>query len=358
MQKTIKGGAYLSIDMGPKQKTAPKKKLTPEQTQKIESTISVFQQQWGMNLNAKDTQKVIERVAEHITEQDSEVKVRPAVRNQMFAMLIKKAPEKAMAFRINMKEKRGANYSAEQKQHILSVAQNQGWRAARAELASIGKKPKKKAVVQKKPALRVADTTKRKAPARRASSRVKKTPKKTAIAPKASQSAEKTGGKTMEQIIKNAEQANKNIIATWETYQEEKEAINKKYEDKLAGGISSGSVKNQSEKVDARMQSNPEYQREIMALEKETVAKLKIQKNKRDAILRTALEGMGYKGTQLTSVHNKLTNARAGLGPGEYRAVGNPNFKPSDLTRGVRENYSYFSTAMNQLKVLAKAKRI
>ncbi|MFP3950292.1 MAG: hypothetical protein ACLFUZ_04355, partial [Candidatus Micrarchaeia archaeon] len=125
-----------------KRRTAPTK-ITPEQEQRVESVMEQFQNRWGINFNEDVTREIISRTTEQITQPDAEIKIRSAVRNQMFAMLIERAPEKAIKLRMNMKEKRGAEYSKAEKQRVMDVARSKGWRAARAELSSIEKGGKK-----------------------------------------------------------------------------------------------------------------------------------------------------------------------------------------------------------------------
>ena len=259
-----------------------------------------------------------------------------------------------------MHEKRGKTFTDTQKTKIRAVAKTEGWRAGRSALSAAIKRTKgQKKSVEKKPAEAPkpkggAEVARKSTPKRRVVA--PKARKGVAIAPKATQAAEKTGGKTIEQIIKQAEHANNNIIVLWKDYQEKETAIDKKYEKELAGGISSGSLKEQSERVRTRMDSTPEYKKEIQSLEKETLAKLNKQKQKRDVLLKTALKSFGYKDKQLDSVNNQVANAREQMG--NYRAVKTPEFQPTDLTQGVRENQFFFSTAMRQLKARAKAKRI
>ncbi|MBD3389390.1 hypothetical protein GF415_00330, partial [Candidatus Micrarchaeota archaeon] len=118
--------------MAQKRRNAPTK-ITPVQEQKVESAIEQFQNRWGVNFNKDVTREIISRTTEQITQPDADIKIRPAVRNQMFAMLIEEAPEKAIKLRMDMKEKRGAEYSNADKTRVMDVARNKGWRAARAE---------------------------------------------------------------------------------------------------------------------------------------------------------------------------------------------------------------------------------
>jgi len=325
--------------MSPKQKTGPKRESAPEQTQKIQSEIATFEQRWDVKLTAPQTNQIMERVTEQITEQGSEVKIRPAVRNQMFAMLIEKAPEKAMAFRMKMKERQGARYTAEQKQRVLNVAREQGWRAARMELSTLvkAKKPKKKEEISG------AGVAKRK------KSVGVKTPEKKVLE---KTDAKVASGASIQEVLAKAEAVNRNISAIWDEHNEKLAKIEKKYEKKLLESGTYGSVKDKTERMQQVLDRNPEYKKEVGELENKTLAKLNTQKEKRDTLLKTALGGMGVKGPELAKMHKNMKDAREQMGT--YRAIKNENFVREDLSSGVIENQQFVATGLQQLRVRAK----
>jgi hypothetical protein len=109
----------------------------PAVSARAKSEAESFGQRWGMELTSRETERVVEQALSKVHESGGDVKIRPAIRDQMFAMLIKKDPTKAISFRMSMHEKRGAELSAEQKNRVREVAKEEGWRAARAELASV-----------------------------------------------------------------------------------------------------------------------------------------------------------------------------------------------------------------------------
>ncbi len=326
----------------PKQKTkAPRKELGGAKVTQIQSEVERFQQKWGMELTAQETSKVVDRATANISNAESEIKVRPAVRNQMFAMLIEKSPAKAISMRMEMYEKRGKPVTSAQKTRVRAVAKEKGFRAARMELNSIVKvtKPKKKEEMKRSGAEGVA---RKKRPAR-----IRMPVKKDKIA-----RTRVTSGASVQEVLEKAKVANNNIRKIWDGHNKEMAEINKKYEKNLMSSGTSGSVKQKTERMQEALNRNPEYKREVAQLEKKTLVKLKVQKDKRDMLLKTALGGMGMKGAALTTVHNKITNAREQMGV--YRPIKSKNFVRVDLSSGVLENQQFVNGGIQSLKKRAK----
>ncbi|MBN2121617.1 hypothetical protein JW721_00975 [Candidatus Micrarchaeota archaeon] len=109
--------------------------LGPTDTQKqMENTIEAFERKWGMKLTERETREIVERAVEKILDSGAELKMKPTVRNEMFAMLIEKDPMKAISFRMEAYEKRGKKVTAAEKKAILHTAEESGFKAAREEL--------------------------------------------------------------------------------------------------------------------------------------------------------------------------------------------------------------------------------
>lgn len=104
---------------------------------RLESTIESFERKWGMELTQGETQKVMDSALSRMGESGKLLKVRPAVRDEMFAMLIKKDPEKAISFRMEVYENRGKKIGAAEKNAVMRIAKQDGFRAAREELKHI-----------------------------------------------------------------------------------------------------------------------------------------------------------------------------------------------------------------------------
>ena len=315
--------------MSPKHKTAPKKKLTPEQTQKVESAIAEFQKRWGINFR-DDAQTIIDRATERITEPDADVKIRPAVRNQMFAMLIEKAPEKAINLRMKMHEKRGKKFTGEQKTKIMAVAKEEGWRASRIALSAlIKRKGGRKKTVE--------DKGKRKK---------KGTSPKTAGVSVPKKKGKVSQGATIQELLSKAKTANENILAIWQDYRNARKEIDGEYAKKLKLSQGKMSIKEGGKRIKGQLEQNPKYKREVDTLERNTIAKLNAQKKSRDSCLKTAMKELGYNNT----TYKQITNAREG------GAIASNGYGDRDLPVGVSGNIAINTIAISRLKQIRKSK--
>jgi hypothetical protein len=101
----------------------------------MESVVEFFEKKWGIELTGKETREIIERAASRVLESDDEMEIQPAVRDEMFAMMIRKDPERAISFRMNIHENKGGKRIAPaHKQMIMWIAREQGFAAAKKEL--------------------------------------------------------------------------------------------------------------------------------------------------------------------------------------------------------------------------------
>lgn len=119
---------------------SPKRELTLQQQQKVESEIASFGKRWGIELTAQETARVFDRATERIAGSEKGIQIRPAVRDQMFALLIEKDPGRAIELRMSMLEKQGKNIGSEKRDEIVAIAQDEGWQAAREALSEATRK--------------------------------------------------------------------------------------------------------------------------------------------------------------------------------------------------------------------------
>jgi|GEM_PF-2816857 len=202
----------------PKHKAAPGRELTKDQTTKVQSSLEQFQQKWGMELTAAETTQIIERATEQIADPQSEVGIKPAVRDQLFAHLISHDPEKAMELRISAYENRGKTIKLPDKAKVMRVAREKGFRAANRELrAALKTKTARKASAPRAPSLAKAKPAPKKPLAR------KTKPKAGAsTAPKAKIETDRghqvSGGKEIREVLQSAARINQQIEAKREEY--------------------------------------------------------------------------------------------------------------------------------------------
>ncbi len=302
--------------MAQKRRTAPTK-ITPEQEHKVESAVEQFQNRWGVNFNEDTTQEIISRTTEQITQPDAEIKIRPAVRNQMFAMLIEKSPEKAIKLRMNMKEKRGAEYSKAEKQRVMDTARSKGWRAARAELSSIEKRGKKT-----KGSKQEAKAGKHRAGRNKAAGKPKaiERPRR-----EKEVSARETGGQKIKETIKQARSLNRLIQKKRKKYQAELKNLRMDYYADFAranpkdaevinnpGEYTNAEVKKSGERFDKFLKST-DYYKKAGAKEERFSREIAPLKSRRDALCVGAYSELMRKKEGRIATASELKSLRDGL---------------------------------------------
>ncbi|MBD3398105.1 hypothetical protein GF412_02815 [Candidatus Micrarchaeota archaeon] len=207
-----------------------------EVRQEVRSEVDNLTERWGMELTSQETRQVVADATRRITDPENEVGVKPAVRDQMFAMLMEKAPEKAIKFRMSMYEKKGKTFTPEQKRKIIRAAENKGWRAARAELRSALKETKGKGAKKAerpgpaKPKVAGGRPRKKPGPAK-GLGRAEKNPevaKAETEAPKA-----ESAGVTLAELLENAKHQNEELIRAGEDYNGWKAKMEKLRKDEL-----------------------------------------------------------------------------------------------------------------------------
>ena len=299
--------------MAQKRRTAPTK-ITPEQEHKVESAVEKFQNRWGVNFNEDVTREIISRTTEQITQPDADIKIRPAVRNQMFAMLIEKAPEKAIKLRMDMKEKRGAKYSTVEKRRVVDVARNKGWRAARAELSSIDKGGRK---TKRKRAGEEEGTKARKPRAIRKSIGGERATSK--------KGTEITGGQTVKQTIKKARSLNNTIQKRRRGYLSSLRSLRKEHYDNFAKANpkdaevidnpeehTGAEVKKAGERFD-RFLTRTDYHEKAGKMEERFSKDIAPLKRRRDALCVGAYSELMRKNEGRMATASELKSLRDGL---------------------------------------------
>ena len=201
-----------------------KRELTPAETTKVQSAIDSFQQKWGMELTARETGRIVERATEAILRPNNEVGIKPAVRNQMFAMLIEKDPGKAIQFRMDMMEKKGKTISDEKRELVVSVAENEGWQAAREEL----RKATREAGKPRKPSEpRMAGESTARKQASLPKQKEKRAVEPAVEAQKKQGGHEAPSGLTITELLTKADYQNEQMIRAGEAYALWKEGVEK-----------------------------------------------------------------------------------------------------------------------------------
>jgi hypothetical protein len=227
----------------------------------LENAIEGFEKKWGMELTKQETQQIIKRAVSKMLDSEEELEVKPAVRNEMFAMLIEKDPEKAISFRIRAYEKRGKKITDSNKRAVRNIAKTEGFRAARKELKSImdahkaGKGDKVEEIPVFKSVVKVDGS--------------EKSPSK--------EKTVKSGGETeAEQAYRIAMQKNRRLSALLRDCSKELSALNREYYGK-GGKISKSESEAEGEKL------VEEFKKKRSAIQKPYLGKANALKKERDS---------------------------------------------------------------------------
>ena len=197
-------------------KQATRKELTPAEITKVQGTIESFQQRWGMELTAMETSRIVERATDAILQSKGEINISPVVRDQMFSLLIKKDPGRAIEFRMDMLEKQGKDISDEKREGIVGIAQNEGWRAAREALREATKESRETGKRREPAPGAVAGARRAAAPPREEAA---------AVAEASTAGHKDSRGLTLEQLLDSAELHSRKLASAGEDYNGWKEHV-------------------------------------------------------------------------------------------------------------------------------------
>ncbi len=104
----------------------------------VQSAMQAYQQHYGIKLTEQETSRVVENALKNLRS-TSTSEVRGAIKDQLFALLMKKDPARAIELRMQTQ-----GVAEPEKSRIHDIAEEKGFKAANAELAKLTKTPAEK----------------------------------------------------------------------------------------------------------------------------------------------------------------------------------------------------------------------